>query len=137
VATALMATGQAFDVDRRSLSLLLGRCDLGRCFLAVASWPLRSCPKRDATPWGINSAGRARVESGLAQEDLPVKTKTFPQQVARISLKRVHAREAAPKGMALAPDVIPAAGTSTVGRPRDAWGCVLSAEERQLHGLQN
>jgi hypothetical protein len=39
--------------------------------------------------------------------------------------------------MALAPDVILAAGTSTVGRFRDAWGCVLSAEERQLHGLQN
>src|SRR6266404_2621398 len=70
VATALMATGQALDVDRGSLPLLLGRC-----FLAVASWP-----KRDATPWGINSAGPGQVESRLAQ------------QVARMSVKRVRAR---------------------------------------------
>src|SRR5262245_16974215 len=60
-----MATAQAIDVDRRSLPLLLGRC-----FLAVAS-----CPKRDTTPWGINSAGPGRVESGLAPEDLPMKTR--------------------------------------------------------------
>src|SRR5262249_50460748 len=66
VARALMATAQAFDVDRRSLPLLLGRC-----FLAVAS-----CPKRDATPWGIDSAGPGRVESGLTHRDLPMKTKT-------------------------------------------------------------
>jgi hypothetical protein len=60
VATALMATGKAIVVDRRSLPLLLGRC-----FLAVAS-----SPKRDATPWGINSAGPGRVESGLARQGM-------------------------------------------------------------------
>src|SRR5262245_64091757 len=49
-----MATGKAIDVDRRSLPLLLGCCFF---------------PKRDATPWGINSAGPGRVESGLAHED--------------------------------------------------------------------
>jgi hypothetical protein len=37
VATALMATGQAIDVDRRSLPSLLGRC-----FLAVASCPAKA-----------------------------------------------------------------------------------------------
>ena len=58
MARALMATGQALDVDRRSSPLLLGRC-----FLAVVS-----CPKREATPWGINSAEPGRVESGLAHE---------------------------------------------------------------------
>jgi len=44
------------------LTLIGGHC---RCFLAVAS-----CPKRDATPWGINSAGPGRVESGLAHEGI-------------------------------------------------------------------
>ena len=46
-------------------------------------------------------------------------------------------RKYAAELVALAPDVILAAGTSTAGRFRDAWGCALSAEERQLHGLQN
>jgi hypothetical protein len=45
-----MATGQAIDVDRRSLPLLL--------------------PERDATPWGINSAGPGQVESRLAREGI-------------------------------------------------------------------
>src|SRR5262249_41367753 len=46
----------------KPLTLIGGHC---RCFLAVAS-----CPKRDATPWGINSAGPGRVESGLAHEGM-------------------------------------------------------------------
>ena len=65
MATAFMATAQAVDVDRRSSQLLPGRC-----FLAVASWPLLLAPNATRQPWGINSAGRARVESGLAREDL-------------------------------------------------------------------
>src|SRR5262249_21140354 len=56
------------------------------------------CPKRDATPRAINSAGRAQVESGLAHEDLPVTTKTPPQQVARIEPK-ARARAMAKSGM--------------------------------------
>jgi hypothetical protein len=52
-------------------------------------------------------------------------------------LRHLMRGEAAPQGGALAPDVILAAGTSTVERFRGAWGCVLSAAERQLHGLQN
>jgi len=55
VATALMATGKAIDVDRRSLPLLLDRCFL---------------PQTHTTPWGINSDGPGRVESRLACEGM-------------------------------------------------------------------
>src|SRR5262245_34857996 len=65
VARAFMATAQAIDVDRRSTGVASWPLLLGRCFLAVAS-----CPKRDATPWGINSAGPGRVESELAHEGM-------------------------------------------------------------------
>src|SRR5262249_51963528 len=54
VATALMATGKAIDVDRRAFPLLLCRCFF---------------PQTHATPWGIKNAAPRRVESGLAHED--------------------------------------------------------------------
>jgi hypothetical protein len=105
VATALMATGRAIDVDRRSLPLLLGRCFFPKC---------------DATTWGINSAGPGQVESGFAHEDQDASPASFAfQQVARISLRssglRWLPRSLARFGDTASTALHPAANFETIG----------------------
>ena len=88
MATALMATDQAIDVDRRSTGVA-------------------SCPKRDATPWGINSAGPGRVERLTKQHLSRMACASAEEKINEPAGRFLRPRDDIMRPKVLAPAVVP------------------------------